>query len=31
VFKKKPRKNHRKLRGHRQEYTEIKIKEIRLN
>ncbi len=28
VFKQKPRKNHRKLRGHRQEYTELKIKEI---
>jgi len=31
VFKKKPRKNHRKLRGHRQQYTKIKIKEISLN
>lgn len=28
VFKQKPRKNHRKLRGHRQLYTLIKIREI---
>ena len=29
VFKQKLRKNHRKLRGHRQEYTSVKIKEIK--
>lgn len=28
VFKQKPRKNHRKFRGHRQEFTMLKIKEI---
>ncbi|RMD56665.1 MAG: 50S ribosomal protein L21 [Nitrospirae bacterium] len=28
VFKQKPRKNHRKLYGHRQPYTKVKIKEI---
>ncbi len=28
VFKQKPRKGHRKLRGHRQEYTTLKIKDI---
>jgi large subunit ribosomal protein L21 len=28
IFKQKPRKNHRKLRGHRQLYTLIKIREI---
>ncbi len=28
VFKQKPRKNHRKLRGHRQPYTSLKINEI---
>jgi large subunit ribosomal protein L21 len=28
VFKKKPRKHHKKLRGHRQIYTYLKIKEI---
>lgn len=28
VFKQKPRKNHRKLRGHRQEFTMLRIKEI---
>jgi large subunit ribosomal protein L21 len=28
VFKQKPRKGHRKLRGHRQPYTALKIKEI---
>jgi large subunit ribosomal protein L21 len=28
VFKQKPRKGHRKLRGHRQEFTMLKIKEI---
>jgi large subunit ribosomal protein L21 len=28
VFKQKPRKGHRKLRGHRQQYTKIKIKNI---
>jgi large subunit ribosomal protein L21 len=29
VFKQKLRKNHRKLRGHRQQYTSVKIKEIK--
>lgn len=28
VFKKKPRKHHKKLRGHRQIYTYLRIKEI---
>ena len=28
VFKQKTRKNHRKLRGHRQLYTSVKIKQI---
>lgn len=28
VFKQKPRKGHRKLRGHRQIYTKVKIKNI---
>jgi len=28
VFKQKPRKNHRRLRGHRQFYSILKIKEI---
>jgi large subunit ribosomal protein L21 len=28
VFKMKPRKGHRKLRGHRQQYTTLNIKEI---
>lgn len=28
VFKQKTRKNHRKLRGHRQSYTKVKIKKI---
>lgn len=28
VFKQKPRKGHRKLRGHRQPFTTLKIKEI---
>lgn len=31
VFKQKSRKNHRKLRGHRQLYTTVKIKNIQLN
>ncbi len=31
VFKQKVRKGHRKLRGHRQQYTSIKIKNIRIN
>ena len=31
VFKQKTRKNHRKLRGHRQQYTAVKIKDIKLN
>ncbi len=31
VFKQKTRKNHRKLRGHRQLYTAIKIKSIKVN
>jgi large subunit ribosomal protein L21 len=31
VFKQKVRKNHRKLRGHRQEYTSAKIKNIKFN
>lgn len=30
VFKQKPRKGHRKLRGHRQPFTMVKIKEINL-
>ena len=30
VFKQKPRKCYRKLRGHRQLYTEIKIKNIEI-
>ena len=29
VFKMKPRKNYRKIRGHRQLYTEVKIKGIK--
>lgn len=29
VFKQKPRKGHRKLRGHRQEFTTLKIKDIK--
>jgi len=28
VFKKKPRKGHRKLNGHRQNYTVLEIKDI---
>lgn len=28
IFKKKPRKNHRKMRGHRQPYTSLEINEI---
>lgn len=28
VYKQKPRKNHRRLRGHRQTYSSLKIKEI---
>lgn len=31
VFKLKPRKNHRKLRGHRQQLTSVKIKKIETN
>jgi large subunit ribosomal protein L21 len=31
VFKQKVRKGHRKLRGHRQQYTSVKIKEIKYN
>ena len=31
IFKQKTRKNHRKLRGHRQEYTSLKIKEIKVS
>jgi len=31
VFKQIPRKGHRKLRGHRQQYTTIKIKNIQVN
>ncbi len=31
VFKQKTRKNHRKLRGHRQQHTAIKIKSIQAN
>lgn len=30
VFKMKPRKNHRKIRGHRQLYTAVKIKGIQV-
>ncbi|UCF87025.1 MAG: 50S ribosomal protein L21 [Nitrospiraceae bacterium] len=30
IFKQKPRKGHRKLRGHRQPYTIIKIKDIQV-
>lgn len=30
VFKQRPRKGYRKLRGHRQPYSKLKIKEIRL-
>lgn len=30
IFKQKPRKGHRKLRGHRQQYTIIKIKDIQV-
>jgi large subunit ribosomal protein L21 len=30
VFKQKPRKGHRKLRGHRQQYTTVKIKNIQI-
>lgn len=31
VFKMKPRKNHRKTRGHRQPYTAVKIKGIQVS
>lgn len=31
VFKQKPRKGYRKLRGHRQQYTAVKIKSIQVN
>ena len=31
VFKMKPRKAHRKIRGHRQQYTAIRIKNIKFN
>ena len=31
VFHQKLRKNHRKLRGHRQQYTAVKIKKIQVN
>jgi len=31
VFKMKPRKNHRKIRGHRQPYTAVKIKGIQVS
>ncbi len=31
VFKQKPRKNHRKLNGHRQRYTSVKISKIQVN
>ncbi len=31
IFKQKTRKNHRKLRGHRQLYTSVKINNIKLN
>jgi large subunit ribosomal protein L21 len=31
VFHQKLRKNHRKLRGHRQHYTSVKINKITLN
>lgn len=31
VFKKRPKKGYKKMQGHRQWYTEIKIKEVRLN
>ncbi len=30
VFKQKPRKGHRKLRGHRQQFTTVKIKNIQI-
>ncbi|MDA8168734.1 MAG: 50S ribosomal protein L21 [Nitrospiraceae bacterium] len=30
VFKQKARKGHRKLRGHRQPFTEVRIKEIKI-
>lgn len=30
IFKQKPRKGYRKLRGHRQPYSRLKIKEIRI-
>ncbi|TNF54310.1 50S ribosomal protein L21 [bacterium] len=30
IFKQKPRKGHRKLRGHRQQHTIIKIKDIQV-
>lgn len=30
IFKQRPRKGYRKLRGHRQPYSKLKIKEIRL-
>lgn len=30
VFKQRPRKGYRRLRGHRQPYTDLKIKEIKL-
>lgn len=31
IYKQKMRKNHRKLRGHRQQYTSVKIKKIQAN
>ena len=31
VFKQKTRKDHRKLRGHRQQYTSVKIEKIHVN
>ncbi|RJQ20299.1 MAG: 50S ribosomal protein L21 [Nitrospiraceae bacterium] len=31
VFKMRPRKNYRKIRGHRQPYTEVKIKGIQVS
>ena len=31
VFKQKPRKGYRKLRGHRQQYTAVKIQSIQVN
>jgi large subunit ribosomal protein L21 len=30
IFKQRPRKGHRKLRGHRQPYSSIKIKELKI-